>query len=165
MYIVHWVVASRVNALLECAIKKGMYLTPLHLQKLLYIDYGVYLYRGFDVLEELDFVAWPLGAAIPSLYHYYKHLGAQNIEDKVLDEDGECYTLKDIDKTISNYTIDIYGHLDSTSLIRLSMSYRGAWNKAFKKNNEWGEKINHKDIKDEFIFYGNLGRMENEVKS
>ena len=158
MYIVNRTIICRANALLECAINRRIFLTPLKLQKLVYIDYGIYLSRGFDILEEFDFVTWPLGPAISSIYYYYIHLGAQNIEDKIVDENKVCWTLKD--KTIPKYTIQMYGHLTSTELIRFTHTYKGGWYKALKRDNEWGGKINHKDIKDEFIYYGRLGVME-----
>ena len=162
MCIVNRTVASRSNALLECAIDREIYLTPLHLQKLLYIDYGMCLIRGYDLIEELDFVAYQLGPVIPSLYYYYEYLGYRKIKDKILDENEDCYTLKD--KTISDYTIGMYGHLTSTDLIRFTHIAKGAWYKASRKNNKWGEKIDHKDIKHEYVSYYK-GSIEEYVDS
>ena len=158
MYTVNRRIMSRANALLECALDMRFHLTPLELQKLVYIDYGIYLSRGFDVLEEFDFEAWHLGPAIPSIFHYYKHLGSQKIRDKIVDKNKECYTLKD--KAISKYTIEMYGYLDANSLIAYTRPYKGAWYKTLKRDKKWEGKINHKDIKDEFVYYDSLGTVE-----
>ena len=161
MYTVPRTIASRANALLECAIDIRIYLTPLHLQKLVYIDYGMYLIRGFKPLPQLEFQAWPLGPVIPSLYHYYKHLGAQDIKDKIIDENKECYTLKD--KTIPKYTIQMYGHLTSTDLVRFTHIADGAWHKAFQKDKP-GQKIKHEDIKREYMDYYKQSYQYDEYK-
>lgn len=140
--------AARVNAiLLECS-KKKRFATPLVLQKLVYLNYTLYLKNNGNFLKYLDFQAWTYGPVIPDLYYYYKNMGI-NSNDTILRraEHGGSYPILQHDSTIKE-TIKRYSALDAYKLVDLTHKRDGAWYKAFCKGPN--EEIPHEDIKEEF---------------
>ena len=84
------------NEIIRTAMAQGRNVTPLQLMKLTYIAYGVGLaeYPGTPMIDpRFDSVeAWRLGPVIPSVYHTFKHFGAQPVTElgTVLRPDGGC---------------------------------------------------------------------------
>lgn len=140
-------VAARVNSLLLESAGRGYDVTPLRLQKLVYLSYGMYLKTHDSFLEHLEFEAWNYGPVIRAVYGYYKHLGSNVITKKIGIAGGGYPRLED-DETIK-LTVDEYGGLDAFELVALTHNREGAWYKAFSKEGT-DNKIEHSDIQKEF---------------
>lgn len=143
---------ARVNALLIEAGECGRQLTHLELQKMLYLNYVVYLRDGGAFLPYLEFEAWKHGPVIPVVYHHYKDVGSRRssvIEHKMKNE-GAYPVLQDDDSIAK--TIATYSRYDAYQLVALTHEWGGAWFKAFKKGA--GTVIDHEDIKKEFCHGG-----------
>jgi uncharacterized phage-associated protein len=67
------------NYILRKFFEDNIEITPLKLQKIVYITYGWYLAITNKRLFEEPIVAWDLGPVIPSIYYFYK--GKNRIKD------------------------------------------------------------------------------------
>ncbi len=68
------------NALIKIAEEHGARVSPLKLQKLVYITHGWNLgLAGEPLVEDELPEAWEYGPVFPSLYHEFKDLGSQGI--------------------------------------------------------------------------------------
>jgi uncharacterized phage-associated protein len=69
------------NYFLDLAGQEGKKLTPLKLQKLVFVAHGWYLAINGNSLVEDEFAeAWQYGPVFPSLYHEFKDLGRDTID-------------------------------------------------------------------------------------
>jgi uncharacterized phage-associated protein len=146
-------VAARVNALLveSAKNKRSPYnVTPLRLQKLIYLNYGMYLKKHNTFLTYLSFEAWTYGPVIAEIYHYYKQFGGNLITKKVSMGNG-IYPRLENDDTIQS-TIRKYSTMDAFELVVQTHKQGGAWHKAIRKNKEIHSNtpIEHSDIQEEF---------------
>ena len=136
---------ARVNSLLDGASELAIYITPLKLQKLLYLNYGEYVIQGGNKLEFMNFEAWHYGPVISKVYWYYKHFGADVITEKMNFK-------KNYPSLIDDDTIDItiqeYAGLPEFKLVDITHNVDGAWYKAYKKG--IGTPLAFEDIKNEF---------------
>ena len=139
--------AGRVNSLLVESCKKGYDVTPLRLQKLLYLNYGMYLQTHDHFLPHLHFQAWRYGPVVREIYDYYKVFGSSPITKKVAGIDSGVYPRLIDDQTIQ-LTVNKYAGMDAFELVALTHRREGAWYKAFAK--KVGAEIEHSDIKEEF---------------
>lgn len=141
------IIIATTNSMLDCAAEKEILLTPLKLQKLLYINYGLELAEGRSPREYMEFEAWTYGPVLPMIYHNYKHLGGELIKNKLTDSNGNVIVLVNNDPVI--FTIQQYGHWRGTQLIDLLHQKDGAWWKAFSADGN-NTPIDHAAIKREF---------------
>ena len=74
------------NYFLELAAKDGEKVTPLKIQKLVYIAHGWYLALYEKPLVHDEFAeAWEYGPVFPSIYHEFKHFGGEPITEPAMD--------------------------------------------------------------------------------
>ncbi|WP_230291719.1 Panacea domain-containing protein [Croceicoccus sp. Ery5] len=74
------------NAFLDIAKANEKGLTPLKLQKLVYIAHGWNLAINGQPLVDDEFAeAWQYGPVFPSIYHEFKEFGKSNVTTKALD--------------------------------------------------------------------------------
>jgi len=71
------------------AMDQGIKLTPLKLQKLLYILYARYLYKTGEALFADRFSAWEYGPVLPEIYYIFKRDGSSPITVPKPDYNGE----------------------------------------------------------------------------
>jgi uncharacterized phage-associated protein len=64
------------NSLLSECEDRGIQVTPMKLQKLLYLAHGYYLAVAGEPLTDEDFEAWQYGPVSPTIYHDLKDQGA-----------------------------------------------------------------------------------------
>lgn len=145
------IIIATTNSMLDCAAEKEILLTPLKLQKLLYINYGLELAGGRSIREYMGFEAWTYGPVLPMIYHKYKHLGGGLIKNKLTDGNGNVIVLVNNDPVI--FTIQQYGSWKGTQLIDLLHKKNGAWWKAFSTDGS-NALIDHAAIKREFEHVG-----------
>lgn len=77
-----------INFFLECSWNSSNFISPMHLQKLLYFAQGWYLAKFNDEKDTIvplinePFQAWEYGPVISSVYHEFKSFGANKIREK-----------------------------------------------------------------------------------
>ena len=77
------------NDMLDIAMKDGEGLTPMKIQKLVYIAHGWHLGLYNEILVDEDVEAWQWGPVFPRLYHQVKHYGRWPIAEKITDSKGD----------------------------------------------------------------------------
>ena len=133
------------NAVLGECENRAIYLSPLKLQKLIYLNYAIKLKNGGSFVEDLDFQAWRYGPVIDSIYYEYRHFGSDIIRDYLYYK-GKRYELpdtRDVEECVSKY-----GHLHGYHLIDIVHRRDGAWWKSYIKGEN--HSIPHTEIKREF---------------
>ena len=70
------------NFFLDLAEERGVPLTPMKLQKLVYYAHGWHLGLTGEPLIQEDVEAWPYGPVVTSLYHEFKHHGNNPIDTR-----------------------------------------------------------------------------------
>lgn len=89
------------NALLKVAEEHGARVSPLKLQKLVYITHGWNLgLAGEPLVEDELPEAWEYGPVFPSLYHEFKDLGSQGIARKATEVTVRAGKLESIKPSI-----------------------------------------------------------------
>ena len=89
------------NAIIIKAMKAYVMVTPMKLQKLLYMIYARYLAVTETSLFADRFEAWQYGPVVPDVYNEFKHYGRSGISVPSVSNDGMIY-----------YTLekDVYGN-------------------------------------------------------
>jgi uncharacterized phage-associated protein len=140
--------------------KKDKQMTQMKLNKLVYFAQGWHLALKKTPLFDEDVQAWQHGPVIPSLYHEFKHFGANKITPKTHsvqwnDEDGLYYKIieptdKDT-KTILNKIWFLFGRYNGWELRNLTHQKDTPWSKADKSF--FHSIIDKKDIQNFYIKY------------
>lgn len=149
------------NFLLKKGEEDGIPITPMKLIKLVYIAYGWALgaenIRLFD--EEIE--AWKYGPVIPSIYHEFKHFGADPIVgfmsqeyDPFEDLDAHTPQIPNTDKDVIELlglVWDLYKDKSATRLMNLTHQTGTPWDEVWntEKNRMNGE-IKPEKIKEHF---------------
>lgn len=139
------------------AIDEGKPLTPLQVQKLVYVAYGWYLafFRTplFDThTEATQIQAWRYGPVIPDVYQLLKRYGSSAIKEPVLQADLSL--IQDDLKTFLNAIYEKYGSLTGFQLSELTHRQNTPWSEAYQA----GE---NNAIHDELIQKHYEGLLEN----
>ncbi len=137
---------ARVNTILSGCSKKGIFVSNLKLQKLLYLSYGAHLKNGGDELEYLEFEAWRHGPVIPEVYRYYKNFGDDPISKQMKSLDESFPSFQNNDSV--NEIVMKYGNFDVWALVEETHKDSGAWHTAYELNKS--NKLEFDDIKNEF---------------
>ncbi|WP_411954769.1 Panacea domain-containing protein [Alkalibacillus sp. S2W] len=125
---------------------RGLKLSNLKLQKLLYYSHGYYLALHNKLLIHDRFLeAWKYGPVIPDIYHNFNSFGSGDI--KINDNSLGKIELNDIEKSIIAYVWKEYGEFTGGQLIDKSHS-ESPWLNAFTENKN--NIIENKDIEKYF---------------
>lgn len=128
--------SSRMAAktMISIAAEKGMRLTNLKLQKLLYFAHGLMLVRHGESLVRENFQAWKYGPVLESLYHELKVFGPSDIprdsifiarwEEIPLTNTHALSSIKDV--------LDELGNSSGSRLIEISHDKAGPWYAVYK---------------------------------
>ena len=148
------------NAFLEIAREHGATLTPLKLQKLVYISHGWSLgLTGTPLVIDEHPEAWQYGPVFPSLYHEFKEFGKGQIAKKAseLDFNGPGFSFQVVEPEIpEDDTLtwsllkrvwDAYGKFGGIGLSELTHQAGTPW--AQIRNGSGG--IKNADIPDDLI--------------
>ncbi len=81
------------NTFIICGFKENIPITPMKLQKLVYILYKNYLIRTNHRLFEERFLQWRYGPVLQSLYYEFKCFGAAPITKFARDANGSVETI------------------------------------------------------------------------
>lgn len=119
--------------MLQLAKEKGIQLSNLQLQKLVYIAHGYLLAWKLTPLIREDVEAWNYGPVIASIYHEFKGYGDKKIFF------GDNLTIPtELDnnpdtQTVINGVLDLYGRLDAIQLVNLTHQANTPWDEAWNK--------------------------------
>ena len=145
------------NYFLDLAKKDGVEITPLKIQKLVYIAHGYYLAftardnppNGRPLVNDEFAEAWQYGPVFPSLYHHFKHFGrdpitvfAEDIEFLYDDGSGKLdtkVTTPKIDQNdefscaLLNKIWEVYGEYTGLQLSDITHREGTPWDKTWKR--------------------------------
>lgn len=116
-------------------------LTPLKLQKMLYLAQGwSYVWDGVAAFND-DFCAWQFGPVNEKIYESFKKFG----RDEIPQEEGKSDIKdKEVEETLEAVWKE-FGKLSAYDLVELTHSQK-PWKEAYSQ----GVKISNKSIKDYF---------------
>lgn len=130
------------NNILKKSFDENIPITPMKLQKLIYILYKTYLKETNKSLFRESFQAWKNGPVLKTVYDEFKLYGANNIEcyyscSSV--ENCKIFTMVEEDKSepfknILNSVWNKYKNYSPKELSKLTNLKNGAWEKAKSKD-------------------------------
>lgn len=138
------------NTFLSQARKDKIDISPMKLQKLIYILYKTYLKETRKKLFSERFEVWKYGPVISDVYRVFKKYRANKITEFYTEPDGSYNTVKlnnnpNFDKAF-NEVWNKYCRIDGIYLSQLTHQKDTAWYKADDRNELY---LNDKDIFDE----------------
>ncbi len=128
------------NTFLERAFKEGVDITPMKLQKLIYIFYKEYLKETKSKVFTDEFEVWKYGPVISFVYDCFKKYGSNTIKDYYKNIDGSYTVVKLIPNSdffnIFNKVWSLYGNKDGIYLSMLTHEEGTAWSKAWESGRQ-----------------------------
>ena len=82
------------NSFIQAAKQDHVSLTPLKLQKLIYLLYAKYYHETNTPLFAENFERWTYGPVISRVYEAFKHYSGNPIEDFAREYDGKTYVME-----------------------------------------------------------------------
>jgi len=139
------------NNFIDWGNANGAGMSPLKLQKLMYLVYARYLYSQREPLFEERFEKWPKGPVLRDLYEMLKVFGGSNIEEPLTDVRGKIISIQLGSGPYTSAFREVafrYGWNSANELIRLTHSGPpGAdFHTAWAKTPEYGDYLGYKDI-------------------
>lgn len=128
------------NLMLDEADRRGLNITNLALQKLLYFAHGIHLTKTKRPLVSGYFEAWQYGPVHPSVYRAFKPAGAEPITNRAVGKDPLTGMTRDLPMPSDMEVIDLisdvmrsYGHLPPGRLVDLSHAKDSPWSMVVDK--------------------------------
>ena len=128
------------NNFIAWGLREGTPLTPLRLQKLLYLYYARHMHRwGVMPFINSYFEKWPKGPVLRDVYETLKPYGGGQIDREIRDIRGDINRIVPDDEHFMPVFHEVtgeFGNLSSTELVRLTHDgppgtiYETAWAKA-----------------------------------
>lgn len=124
------------NNFLELAFKENITISPMKLQKLVYILYKEYLKLTGKSLFSERFEAWQYGPVLPNIYSEFKIYRGTPIKSYSLDSDGTITKVKFSDgSNLYNVFYEVwekYKYKTGYELSDLTHKENGAWDKSIQ---------------------------------
>lgn len=125
------------NLFLDWSAKKGVPISPMKLQKLVFFTHADFLVRNGRPLIKQEFEAWDYGPVVPSLYREFKSFKDRPITTRATSFDpittetavSRCNVGLD-DLNLISEMFDFYSSLSAIHLSELSHEFEGAWRQA-----------------------------------
>ena len=148
------------NCFLDLADKENKEITPLKIQKLVYIAHGWFLAVTDKPLVDDEFVeAWQYGPVFPSLYYEFAEFGRQPITRKALEyrfnhikEKWESWVAhnptKGFVKDFIGHIWNLYKDFSPGELSSLTHQEDSPWSKASYRGEIKNAHIENEDIRD-----------------
>lgn len=152
------------NSILERSIKDNVPVTPMKLQKLLYLTSVVYQHRtGQELLGE-QFQAWKWGPVSRSIYDEFRSYGASPIQSYAIDSLGNSLVVAAGAKDSSSAHIlraiddtwNAFKYYTPADLVRITHGAGGAWESAWQDDKQY---IDNKLIGEDYDVLGLASRM------
>lgn len=128
-------------------------MSPVKLQKLLYICYGVSLALNFGRLTEEHPQAWPYGPVFASTHKPMSRLFDSRFNDMLHRSDAEFNTFEgdtNLQYILRN-VFSAFGQWAPMSLVNWSHRKGGAWKETMDISNKYGTVISDELIKEVFL--------------
>lgn len=149
------------NAFLERSFDDGKSISPMKLQKLVFLAHGYYLGAKGQPLVEEEFQAWPYGPVSQSLYREFKQFGGGPItqlgtevcftDDEEFDYRPVATPEDEFAQRVISFVWDKYKDWKATELSDLSHQSGWAWERVRKRNpGQRSIDIPNLDIKTDF---------------
>jgi len=148
--------AAIANSFLRLAFASNKSITPMKIQKLVYLAQGYSLVmRDSSLIDEL-FEAWRFGPVLPSIYHTCKKYGNKPISDYIKEEGYDSSSirrtipiLKDPQVAeIINFVWESYGSTDALELSNWTHEKKGPWDVVIEQK---GGRFKNQTIDNELI--------------
>lgn len=147
------------NEFLEMAEDRGIPLTPMHLQKLVYIAHGWNLAIHDEPLTRGALQAWDWGPVYPDLYDATKKYGGGAVPGRIHENNWAALDhikgkvvrarMSDDEKELLAAVFDNYGDLEAWQLSALTHNEGTPWSNAYQPGRK-NAPIDDKDIKKHF---------------
>lgn len=122
------------NTFIKAGAEEMIPLTPMKLQKLVYIFYKHYYQKTKKKLFTESFEKWKYGPVLPSLYYEFKSFGASPVTKFSRNAQGMVEVMQlnsnPTAKKIFKEVWDKYKHFSAVELSRLTHQANTAWSKA-----------------------------------
>lgn len=141
------------NTILKRAKQDGIDITPMKLQKLIYIVYKEYYKRTEKALFPERFEVWRYGPVLRDVYDAFKEYRSNAIKKLAKDADGCIYVVNEelsvTFRDVMNSVWEKYKGYDGIRLSEMTHKQGTAWYKAAKAGRAF---LSDDDIKDEEAF-------------
>lgn len=164
--------ASVANAFLFREFRDKVPISPMKIQKLLYIAHGYNLYLYHEPLIDETFEAWKFGPVLSSIYHACKQFSIEGISAYVTELDLDLELEIPVSpppesdkntKKIIDFVWDHYGTYAAMRLSKWTHEQGGPWDKTTKGGRNWGKAEIPNELIEEY-FHDNLSnRTEAEA--
>lgn len=141
------------NNILQRGFSEDIDITPMKLQKLIYLVYKRYYKKNSKALFSEPFEVWKYGPVVRSVYDEFKHFGANSIKKYAMEPNGSVLIVNE-EKSESfrsalDYVWDKYKYYDGIPLSEMTHRKNTAWWKAAKREDAY---LDDKDIYEEENF-------------
>ena len=134
------------NTFLDRAKSEDIDITPMKLQKLIYIFYKDYLKETQEKLFDERFETWQYGPVLRSVYNVFKKYRANHIKEFYYFENNKYSTIAlpagSVVKKIFDNVWKTYGMIDGIRLSEMTHQQGTAWYKANINDEPYLEDIN-----------------------
>lgn len=141
------------NTILKRAFSENIDITPMKLQKLVYIVYKEYMKRTGDSLFSERFEVWKYGPVVSSMYDVFKQNKANAIKKFGTESDGTVWVVNENSspnfKIVMDEVWDKYKNIDGIRLSEMTHMKDTAWRKALRVGSPF---LSDNDIKEEVSF-------------
>jgi len=133
------------NYFLDRANAAGQEITPMKMQKLVYIAHGWHLAVHGEPLVDETVEAWRFGPVIPSLFQAFKKYGASPITDYA---DGARLPNDANVRDVLNQVMGVYGNRDAIHLMRLTHAKGSPWRSVRDEGDisSYGDEVINDDV-------------------
>lgn len=134
------------NNILKRGFSENIDITPMKLQKLIYLVYKKYYQDTKKVLFSEPFEVWKYGPVVRSVYDEFKHYGANAIKKYAEEDDGSVLIVNENRSDFRlalDYVWDKYKFFDGIRLSEMTHQKDTAWWKAAKEDKAY---LSNKDI-------------------
>lgn len=139
------------NYFLNRANAAGQEITPMKMQKLVYIAHGWHLAIHGEPLIDEPVEAWRYGPVIPSLFQAFRKYGASPIAEHA---DGVArHALDNVNIQTLDDVMEAYGEMGAIDLMRLTHANESPWSKVRDEDDRssYGATIDDDLIKEHFV--------------
>ncbi|MEA3263326.1 MAG: DUF4065 domain-containing protein [Pseudomonadota bacterium] len=154
---------SVANLILDEAAIRGVKLTNLALQKILYFVHGRFLVEEQRPLVAGSFEAWQFGPVSLPVYEAFKHFGPNQIKDRAYKKNILTGELSPVeipqDKNLKDRIVELaipYLKMSPGRLVELSHASNSPWDQitgGTKRKREYGMRISNENILENFRFH------------
>jgi uncharacterized phage-associated protein len=132
--------------MLQVAKAKGIQMSNLKLQKLIYIAHGYLLgWKGQPLVSE-EIEAWNYGPVVNSIYHQFKNFGDSLIS---IDDSIQLPPLGADEEAVIDGVLNLYGYKSAIELVNLTHQVNTPWYEVW--NNGGGRHFYAVPIKNDLI--------------